>query len=564
MRGKHILSILLSFISLSMARAQDVPFLFGITSETPRTVELVRYGSESVSVSGKPYSEAVPADKVKYAFSGKDESELEIPSAAVIDGKEYKVTGIAEKAFKGLSGVKSVLVPPSVKSIGDNAFEGSGIQSAVLSEGLEILGDEAFGYCKSLQDISLPSTLRRIGERAFIWTSLTTVSFPDHLEEIGGKAFFQCKYLRDVTFGPSLRVIGEQAFASTSLSVLSLPGSLQSLGEDAFFFTPLKWIEVEPGNRHYRSLDGVLFNDRLDKLILYPVAKAERYTIPDGVTTIGRFAFEFEYLDSYDILNHLVFPASVQVIEDFAFVSCKHLREIELPGRLTRIGTCGLYGSALESVLIDGPMPALGEDAVKPSTVFYVPDEFVSDARRRYPRYKIRPISEKSSVTTFSLDDLYQSFFGQVKRDGSLWAIREKDVEKELTQAGATLRSLGNEHRYDISDSFRYQDKRMLMTYPVVKATAIFDSKSVLRYLGYTISTDRQYDDVTKSIVNQLIGKGFRLGNNYSGAIVRKGGTTIAVYPDFINQTVVFSMFDNSNPDNGTELKELDDFLATY
>ena len=67
------------------------------------------------------------------------------------------------------------------------------------------------------------------------------------------------------------------------------------------------------------------------------------------------------------------------------------------------------------------------------------------------------------------------------------------------------------------------------MTYPVVKATAIFDSKSVLRYLGYTISTDRQYDDVTKSIVNQLIGKGFRLGNNYSGAIVPGGAFEASV-----------------------------------
>lgn len=526
---------------------------------------MVKYGSESVSMPEKPYKVAIPADKVKYSFSGKDRSELEIPCAAIIDGKEYKVTSIAEEAFKKLSGVTSVLIPSSVRTIGDNAFERSDIQSIVLSEGLEIIGNEAFGYCKSLRHISLPSTLRRIGESAFIWTGLTTVSFPDNLEEIEDKAFLRCKSLHDVTFGPSLRTIGKEAFAYTVLSVLHLPKSLQSIGEGAFIVTPLKRIEVEPGNGNFRSQDGVLFNDRLDKLILYPVAKAESYSIPDGVISIGKMAFEFEFLESYDRLNHLEFPASLQVIEDFAFVSCEHLSSIELPGQLRRIGTCGLYGSALESVVINGPMPTLGDDAVKPATVFYVPDEFLSDARLRYPKYKISPLSEKKNANTYSLDDMYQSIFCQVKGDGPLWSIRENDVKEALTKVGATCLTRGNEHFYSISDSFRYQDKKLRTTNPIIKATAIFDSKSVLRHLEYTISSDRQqYDDLTKSIVNQLIDKGFRLGNNYSGAIIRKDRTTIVVFPNFLNQTVVFSMYDNSNPDNETELKEMNDFIETY
>ncbi len=66
----------------------------------------------------------------------------------------------------------SVIVPASidnlpVRVIGERAFYGSGIKTAVISEGIEILLDEAFFYCKELLAVSLPSSLEIVGFGAF-------------------------------------------------------------------------------------------------------------------------------------------------------------------------------------------------------------------------------------------------------------------------------------------------------------------------------------------------------------------------------------------------------------
>ena len=43
----------------------------------------------------------------------------------------------------------------------------------------------------------------------------------------------------------------------------------------------------------YSSVDGVLFNKSQTTLIQYPGGKAGSYTIPDSVTNIGDYAFQY-------------------------------------------------------------------------------------------------------------------------------------------------------------------------------------------------------------------------------------------------------------------------------
>lgn len=44
-----------------------------------------------------------------------------------------------------------------VTSIGDNAFEGTGISSMEIPYSVEKIGDEAFAYCSKLEKITLPN-----------------------------------------------------------------------------------------------------------------------------------------------------------------------------------------------------------------------------------------------------------------------------------------------------------------------------------------------------------------------------------------------------------------------
>ena len=80
---------------------------------------------------------------------------------------EEGTTAIAPGVFRGLSGVKRVLLP----------------------EGLRTIGDSAFQDCINLKSIQFPQSLTSIGDRAFEGTSIKNFSLPREIRQIGTAAF---------------------------------------------------------------------------------------------------------------------------------------------------------------------------------------------------------------------------------------------------------------------------------------------------------------------------------------------------------------------------------------
>ena len=89
----------------------------------------------------------------------------------------------------------------------------------------------------------------------------------------------------------------------------------------------LKNIVIGEGNRHLRSVDGVLFDASGETLIRYPRGKQDsQYKIPDGVKAVFPGAFE-----GCSHLEHVDLPESLEKIGIRAFCGCTGLREISIP-----------------------------------------------------------------------------------------------------------------------------------------------------------------------------------------------------------------------------------------
>ncbi len=91
---------------------------------------------------------------------------------------------IAKSAFNGCAGLKSVIIPATVKTIGESAFNGcaslASVNFAALTV-LETIENSAFANCKALfaetKAIALPASVSFIGEQAFAGcTSVETLS----------------------------------------------------------------------------------------------------------------------------------------------------------------------------------------------------------------------------------------------------------------------------------------------------------------------------------------------------------------------------------------------------
>ena len=293
------------------------------------------------------------------------------------------VTSIGDSAFEDCTSLTSITIPNSVTSIGDSAFEDcTSLTSITIPNGVTSIGDSAFEGCTSLTSITIPNSVTSIGFGAFIGcSSLTSITIPDSVTCIGDSAFNGCTSLTSITIPDSVTSIGESAFSGcASLASITIPDSVMSIGNDAFHecssltsitipnsvtsigdyaflgCSRLTAIDVNTDNKDYTSVNGVLFyNDKT--IICYPAGKkGNNYKIPDGVTSICRYAFS-----GCTSLTSITIPDSVTEIGGSAFENCSSLTSITIPDSVTSIGIGAFVGcSSLTSIMIPDNVTYIG------------------------------------------------------------------------------------------------------------------------------------------------------------------------------------------------------------
>lgn len=207
---------------------------------------------------------------------------------------------------------------------------------------------EITSYYGNAEKLTIPDTLdgRKVtsigdnrGSVFGLCKSLTSVTIPDSVTAIGNLAFTGCKSLTSITISDSVAQIGVNPFLSCSA---------------------LKSISVPPDQPYFAAIDGVLFRKADKLLIAYPAgSKSSTFTIPQGITAIGDYAFSW-----CKFLTSVTIPSSVITIGDSAFYSCDSLTSITIPNSVTSIGD-GAFSlcSSLTSVTIPDSVTAIGDYA---------------------------------------------------------------------------------------------------------------------------------------------------------------------------------------------------------
>lgn len=140
--------------------------------------------------------------------------------------------------------------------------------------------------------------------------------------------------------------IGKGVFESLKkCKKIILPKSLNNIEWSFWECKKLERIELPSNswdNLHYKSIDGVLYSGDGKSLLAYPNAHGDTYEVPEGVTTIKKFAFK-----SCDSITTLILPSTIELIEINAFYRCSNLKRIicNMPLRQFKFeGYCGDYG----------------------------------------------------------------------------------------------------------------------------------------------------------------------------------------------------------------------------
>lgn len=353
-------------------RAEMLPFVFvstaasltitGVNDGAPQELEIPDY----VTAIGK------------YAFRGCD--------AVIVWDGDPSVKEIGESAFEGYAG-RSFVIPDSVSDIGSRAFYNcAGLTSVYIGTGVNNIASDAFMYCTALESVSNASALPiSAGSTAYgfvgcyapqifnyrdgEWKTDTEDGFvfvydgragrleeyngnagelvlPDSFEAYGGQTVTQYRIMPSV-------------FADMTLTSVTIGTGVTSVGSGAFenctrltevHISDLSvWcaIDFDDESANPLSVAGALYlnGNRVTELV-----------IPENVTKIGNYAFY-----GCEWVGDLTIPAAVKQIGKYAFGGCGNVDEVTFEnttGWYYALSSTATSGTSLSSSSLSNPSTA--------------------------------------------------------------------------------------------------------------------------------------------------------------------------------------------------------------
>ena len=295
------------------------------------------------------------------------------------------VKSIGREAFMGTNFSGDLVIPNSVGSIGYGAFSScNGFNGTLtLPKGLKVIESCAFNSCTKLKgNLTLPDNLTSIGESAFYICRMLTgnLVIPKTVKSIGERAFAGCSgFNGTLTLHEGLETIGKNAFSSCGglTGDLNIPQTVRKISEGAFnkcsgfngtLTLPDKLERIEP-NAFYRC-DGLKDNLVIPSTVTIIGEKAffsckgftGNLVIPNSVTVIGASAFY-----GCDGFGDLVLPNSIAVIPEKAFSSCRGLKNnVVIPASVKEIGSQAFaYSYKIPGLEFSNGLTTIGNDAFR-------------------------------------------------------------------------------------------------------------------------------------------------------------------------------------------------------
>ena len=253
------------------------------------------------------------------------------------------VVAIAPRAFEGCAALRRVILPESLRQIGEMAFSGcSHLRLLTIPGGVQRVGTLAFAKCSQLERVRIEPGVVQLGPSCFSkCAALKRVEMPASVTQIGGGAFFGCS--------KELRLYGaEDAPAALYARLNGLTFDFQSWKDDE----ELVLREEEDGTLtvlgarqtapHRIEIPTEICGRRVAAIApkaFFASGTLEQLVVGGGVREIGESAFF-----GCRQLVSVSFERGLEHLKDSAFAGCESLTQVTLPWGTSAVGRMAFFG----------------------------------------------------------------------------------------------------------------------------------------------------------------------------------------------------------------------------
>lgn len=229
-----------------------------------------------------------------------------ITDLAIADG----TAGIAEGAFRFLSGLVTIQIPDSVRYIGSRAFPRlTEVTEVRLPRDLETIEPDSFFMLPGVKAFT-------IAEDAPNFAVLDGILYRKDFTEIAAVP----TGVENPVLADELVSIPAGVFLNCGITEITIPDGVDTIRENTFgWCMKLERVELPSGLKHIEDL-------------AFRGTAIRHITLPDGLESIGDYAFS-----GCEDLQEAIIPDSVTYLGEQAFDLCKSLRKVRLPAGVSRI-----------------------------------------------------------------------------------------------------------------------------------------------------------------------------------------------------------------------------------
>ena len=253
------------------------------------------------------------------------------------------VVAIAPRAFEGCAALRRVILPESLRQIGEMAFSGcSHLRLLTIPGGVQRVGTLAFAKCSQLERVRIEPGVVQLGPSCFSkCAALKRVEMPASVTQIGGGAFFGCS--------KELRLYGaEEAPAAQYARLNGLTFDFQSWKDDEELVLPeeedgtLTVLGARQTAPHRIEIPTEICGRRVAAIApkaFFASGTLEQLVVGGGVREIGESAFF-----GCRQLVSVSFERGLEQLKDSAFAGCESLTQVTLPWGTSAVGRMAFFG----------------------------------------------------------------------------------------------------------------------------------------------------------------------------------------------------------------------------